>query len=420
MDFELLKKEIQDAQTALKANVEGAQTKALEAFEKANGLIAEMTLTKEASEKNATELDLLRKDLNTLSSNLNKARLDQPRKFKSFEQSFMDAALEKKEEIATILANGGKQSQPLIFNLKDIGLFNTVEASGSASQVSITQSTGIISDIRTRITSYLTRVSRAALAMDRPIANWMEQLDETGAAIFIGEGDAKTQLGIRYEEREAKAKKIPVYSKVTTEFLRYLPQLVSHIQSFLMKRVDIATENQLFTGNGTGNNLNGVIPYAVAYTGGDMALQVVGPTGWDVMLGLISQVRKAHGIASGIYVKGGIVDVLLSTKDLDGRYILPAGVTVNAQGEISAWGVPMIRTEAALGAFDFVGGDLSAINVGFTGNMTVQIGLDGNDFTNNKKTILVEQEVVQFVSANDVQVLVKGTIAGGITALTKA
>jgi len=187
-----------------------------------------------------------------------------------------------------------------------------------------------------------------------------------------------------------------------------------------MKRVDIATENQLFTGNGTGDNLNGVIPYAVAYTGGDMALQVVGPTGWDVMLGLISQVRKAHGIASGIYVKGGIVDVLLSTKDLDGRYILPAGVTVNAQGEISAWGVPMIRTEAALGAFDFVGGDLSAINVGFTGNMTVQIGLDGNDFTNNKKTILVEQEVVQFVSANDVQVLVKGTIAGGITALTKA
>jgi len=420
MDFELLKKEIQDAQTALKANVEGAQTKALEAFEKANGLIAEMTLTKEASEKNATELDLLRKDLNTLSSNLNKARLDQPRKFKSFEQSFMDAALEKKEEIATILANGGKQSQPLIFNLKDIGLFNTVEAAGSASQVSITQSTGIISDIRTRITSYLTRVSRAALSMDRPVANWMEQLDETGTAIFIGEGDAKTQLGIRYEERDAKAKKIPVYSKVTTEFLRYLPQLVSHIQSFLMKRVDIATENQLFTGDGTGDNLNGVIPYAVAYTGGDMALQVVGPTGWDVMLGLISQVRKAHGIASGIYVKGGIVDVLLSTKDLDGRYILPAGVTVNAQGEISAWGVPMIRTEAALGAFDFVGGDLSAINVGFTGNMTVQIGLDGNDFTNNKKTILVEQEVVQFVSANDVQVLVKGTIAGGITALTKA
>jgi hypothetical protein len=63
--------------------------------------------------------------------------------------------------------------------------------------------------------------------------------------------------------------------------------------------------------------------------------------------------------------------------------------------------------------YDFFGGDLSVINVGFTGNMTIQIGLDGNDFTNNKKTILVEQELVQFVSANDTQVLVKGTFAAG-------
>jgi hypothetical protein len=43
--------------------------------------------------------------------------------------------------------------------------------------------------------------------------------------------------------------------------------------------------------------------------------------------------------------------------------------------------------------------------------MTMQIGLDGNDFTNNVKTILVEQRLVQFVSANDTQVLVKGTFA---------
>jgi hypothetical protein len=43
--------------------------------------------------------------------------------------------------------------------------------------------------------------------------------------------------------------------------------------------------------------------------------------------------------------------------------------------------------------------------------MRVQIGLDGNDFINNKKTILLEQRLVQFVSANDTAVLVKGTFA---------
>jgi hypothetical protein len=54
----------------------------------------------------------------------------------------------------------------------------------------------------------------------------------------------------------------------------------------------------------------------------------------------------------------------------------------------------------------------------FSDYLSVQIGMDGNDFTKNKKTILVEQELVQFVSANDTQVLVKGDIATAITALT--
>jgi HK97 family phage major capsid protein len=420
MDFELLKKEIQDAQIALKTNVDGAQAKALEAFEKANGLIAEMALNKDASTKNATELDALRKDLNTLSANMNKPGSNAEVKKMSFEDSFYIAAKEKKAEIDSILASGGRMTGPLVLNLKAIGLNTTVEASGSASQVSITQNTGIISDIRTRITSYLTRVSQVSLAMDNPIALWMEMLDSTGTPIFIAEAAEKTEIGVRFEERNRKAKKIAVFSKITTEFLRYLPQLVSHIQNFMMKRVDIATENQLFTGDGTGNNLKGVMLDATLFTGGDLNGKVASPTGWDVMLGVISQVRKASGVTNGIYVKGGIVDVLLSTKDADGRYIVPAGVTINAQGEVSAFGVPLIRTEANLGSFDFMGGDLSVINVGFTGNMTVQIEMSGDDFIKNLKTVLVEQELVQFVSANDTQVLVKGLLSDAIEELDSA
>jgi HK97 family phage major capsid protein len=241
---------------------------------------------------------------------------------------------------------------------------------------------------------------------------WIEELDEQGAPIFIGEGDPKTQISVRYEEREKKAKKIAVYSKVTTEMLKYLPQLISFLQSNMMRRVDLATEQQLINGDDTGDNLAGVLGYATAFDGGDMAGTVVDAQNWDVLLGLISQARKAHGIVNGIYVKGGLLDQLLSIKGDDGHYIRPEGVTIDAQGEIRAWGVPLIRTEATLtydgDTYDFFGGDLTVINVGFTGNMTIQIGLDGNDFTNNKKTILVEQELVQFVSANDTQVLIKG------------
>jgi hypothetical protein len=81
-------------------------------------------------------------------------------------------------------------------------------------------------------------------------------------------------------------------------------------------------------------------------------------------------------------------------------------------------GMTLISSNGLPSGVDFIGGDLSVVNVMFSDYLSVQIGMDGNDFTKNKKTILVEQELVQFVSANDTQVLVKGDIATAITALT--
>jgi hypothetical protein len=52
--------------------------------------------------------------------------------------------------------------------------------------------------------------------------------------------------------------------------------------------------------------------------------------------------------------------------------------------------------------------------------MTVQIEMSGDDFINNLKTVLVEQELVQFVSANDTQVLVKGLLVNAIAELDSA
>lgn len=402
-------KSLDNAGIALKSKAENAETKAAEAFSKASELLTKM----EASEKaTKDELELLRKDFNELAA---KKQVSTDRvELKSWEEQFTELYKEKAEEVKA--ASGTKQSQPLVFEMKaaaTVGLYNTVEALGSASHYTVTHNTGIVSQIRKRITSYLSRVSVGQLALEKPYAMWIEELDEQGNPIFIGEGDDKIEVSVRYEEREKKAKKIAVYSKITTEIIKYLPQFIGFLQNNMIRRVDIATEQQLINGDDTGDNLAGVLGYATEFDGGDMAGTVATPNNWDVLLALISQARSAHGLVNGVYVKGGLLDSMLAAKGEDGHYIRPEGVTINAQGDIYAWGVPLIRTEATLTyggeTYDFFGGDLSVINVGFTGNMTVQIGLDGNDFTKNKKTILVEQELVQFVSANDTQVLVKGS-----------
>jgi hypothetical protein len=67
----------------------------------------------------------------------------------------------------------------------------------------------------------------------------------------------------------------------------------------------------------------------------------------------------------------------------------------------------VIPTTAVTGE-DFIGGDLSVLNVLIREELGIQIGLDGNDFINNKKTMLLEKRVVQFASANDTGCLIKG------------
>jgi hypothetical protein len=63
---------------------------------------------------------------------------------------------------------------------------------------------------------------------------------------------------------------------------------------------------------------------------------------------------------------------------------------------------------------------MTVLNVLFREQLTIQIGLDGNDFINNKKTILAESRLVQFASANDTPCLVKGVFEDAIEDLEVA
>lgn len=331
----------------------------------------------------------------------------------------MKEAVEANEQFKAI-ANGGNQTAPIFMQVKaavTMGLDTTVEATGSASQVSITRNTGIVSTLRKRIMKYLQGGVSVGSLMGANKAMWIEELDEQGNPIFIGEGDTKTEISVRYEERDMKARKIGVHGKVTTEMMRNLPSLINYIQNNLARRVDIKTEDQLFGGNNTGDNLAGLTEYATAFTGGSLAGTLTAPTNADVFRAVALQVEEAFGIATALYVRPSVLATLDVEKDSNGAYLLPPFRAAN--GNMVA-GMTLISSNGLPSGVDFIGGDLSVVNVMFTDNMSIQIGTDGNDFIKNKKTILVEQELLQFVSANDTQVLVQGELADAITALTVA
>lgn len=306
----------------------------------------------------------------------------------------------------------GKAS-PLSLTIKTpvtIGVGNTIGQAEPMYQ--ITQNTGIVSEIRKRVIRYLAGVSVGTISTSRAL--WTEEVDEEGNPIFLGEGDDKPQASVQYIEKTQSVKKVAVFTKMTMEMLEDLPQFVSFIVRNLERRLDIVMENQLFTGNGIGDNLTGVSEYAVAFTGGSLANSITNANELDVIEAIATQVKEANGLPENLYVHPSTMAKIRLIKDSTGRPIWKDYVTPS--GEFNYSGMNIIET-LAVAAGDFIGGETSVINVLNRTGLQMQIGLDGNDLTKNKQTLILERRLVQFVSANDVNVLVQGDFTSAKAAI---
>jgi HK97 family phage major capsid protein len=333
----------------------------------------------------------------------------------TFKQALAKVLDSKKSEIEAVIK---EQKAPLIFNVNKAAVVmgdGTTIGSGST-QVTLTSNTGVISPIRRREEKYLQSVSVGTINGARAL--WIEETDEQGTPIFVAEGASKVQLSSLWVEKTAPVQKIAVYGKVTTELMADLPQLMAYIQSSLMKRLSVKLETELFTGLGTGNTISGAKTLATTFSAGANSLAIDNANEFDVLDALALQVEVANGVANAVYINPSTWAKMKSLKDTTNApiwkdYVNPTTGIVNYNGL-------NIFTSTAVTAGEFIGGDMEVLNVLYRDNLTIQIGLDGNDFTNNVKTIIVEQRLVQFASANDTPCLVKGVFSTAKAALETA
>lgn len=330
------------------------------------------------------------------------------RGFKNISEALTHAITEKKSELEAALK--GDRNTPIHIALKVVGPISvTSTIAAGSTQNTITENTGIISTIRKRELTYLAYVSVGTIGTNRAV--WVEETDEEGTPIMIAEGASKTQLDVQYVEQTMTVKKIGVYAKITTELMADIPQLVSFIEANLMKRLDIVLETQYFTGSGVGDNLKGLDQYATAFTGGALAGQVEDANELDVIEAIALQSKVAFGRPNVLFVHPSTMSKIKLIKDETGRPVWKDYITIDGSMKIS--GMTIVET-TAITAGNFIGGDLSVVRVLIRENIGIQIGLDGNDFTKNLKTILLEKRVVQFVSGNDTGVIIDGDFASAI------
>lgn len=232
---------------------------------------------------------------------------------------------------------------------------------------------------------------RDLLMPGRTDSNSIEYVRETGfdnQAESVTEGEAKPESGITFELVNTPVRTIAHWVHATRQILADAPMLQSYIDGRLRYGLAYKEELQLLKGDGTGVNLEGLVPLATSYAA---AFTPSKPTRIDELRLAILQANLAEYPVNGMVLHPTDWADIELTKDDLGLYIMANPLQM--QGPV-LWGKPVVETQAMdLGEF-LVGAFSMAAQIFDREDATVEISTEDRDnFIKNMVTILAEERL---------------------------
>ena len=170
-----------------------------------------------------------------------------------------------------------------------------------------------------------------------------EAKNVNGAA-FVAEGAQKPFGSTDFEAKTGTVKTIAHLARISKQLMADAPALVAYINQRLVYGVDLVVEDQLVTGDGTGQNLSGIL-HDGNYTvhGATKANLGKAPTIFDLILFAKAKVEDAFFRPNVILLNPIDWTSMLMEKNASGDYSLghPASVAPKY-----LWGLPVWTTEA--------------------------------------------------------------------------
>ena len=183
-----------------------------------------------------------------------------------------------------------------------------------------------------------------------------EAKNVNGAA-FVAEGAQKPFGSTDFEAKTGTVKTIAHLARISKQLMADAPALVAYINQRLVYGVDLVVEDQLVTGDGTGQNLSGIL-HDGNYTvhGATKANLGKAPTIFDLILFAKAKVEDAFFRPNVILLNPIDWTSMLMEKNASGDYYLghPASVAPKY-----LWGLP-VWTTPAITQGKFLVGDFNA------------------------------------------------------------
>ncbi|NII53580.1 phage major capsid protein [Luteibacter sp. SG786] len=240
---------------------------------------------------------------------------------------------------------------------------------------------------------------------------YFRELLHTRGAAPVAEGGTKPSSNVTFEPHTDTIKKIAVWMPVTDEALDDVPQLQSYLWELLRYDLKLEEEAQLLKGDGTGNNLNGLMTQATAF---DTTLSRASDTAIDTVRRALYQAQKQSKRRSDAIVMTDLdwMNIELQ-KDAQNRYLF-----ANLQGLATPilWGRPVVTSDSmdegdgtTTGGEYLVGSFAQGARIYDRMAYTVKVGWINDDFIKNQRALLVEERLG--LAVRRAYAFVKGTFA---------
>ena len=213
-------------------------------------------------------------------------------------------------------------------------------------------------------------------------------LTVTGNAGFIAEGSAKPETIFNVTAKTGQVKTIATWTKVSEQLFADKSQLINILDNNLTHAVDVTVQNQLISGDGTGENLSGISKvgnFTDYVTGSGTATNTI-----DLLRNVAFKMRGANIDNLTILINWTDWSALLGLKSTSNEYLINGILDPVKQ---TIYGIPVVLS-SAITAGKFAMGNFKMGGIVFDKTaMGLEIDRTGDDFTKNLITIRAERRL---------------------------
>ncbi|GAB3550199.1 phage major capsid protein [Spirosoma fluminis] len=242
---------------------------------------------------------------------------------------------------------------------------------------------------------------------------WNERALLEGGAGQVAEGATFPQASIKWTKKSAATKKTAVYTKITEEMMEDVDFVLSEVQDELLDGpigMREALENQIISGDGTGENHNGIMTQATAFALPANFEKLAAPNNFDLIQAMALQVELAKYIPTHVILGSAAFANMNVTKDANGNYIIPPFVSVTG---MQIAGLQVIRTNR-LGADAVMVCNPKLAKFRIKRNLTLRFfEQNEDDALTDRTTVTASLRGVLYIKTPDLKAFVKTTFTTG-------